>query len=175
MAAPTPTTWTTPAAITPATSTGKATCRWAITTRSATPTARGTPPTRAGAAARPASRRAEAPGTCTVLPPEIDPGQASLVAVTSQAEFPIGGKRDVRLTHFPFKVGFAGPLRNRAGRRRVLRRRPRPRRGYDRRRAADWRAPEGGPDTAPSRRRDHRRRRELTLRVHFHFVVRSVK
>lgn len=39
------------------------------------------------------------------MPPEIDPGQASLVAVTSQAEFAIGGRRDVRLTHFPFKVG----------------------------------------------------------------------
>lgn len=39
------------------------------------------------------------------MPPEIDSGQAGLVAATAQAEFALGGRRDVRLTHFPFKVG----------------------------------------------------------------------
>jgi hypothetical protein len=39
------------------------------------------------------------------LPLETDPGETRLVAVTSQAEFALGGRRDVRLTRFPFKVG----------------------------------------------------------------------
>jgi hypothetical protein len=39
------------------------------------------------------------------LPPETDPGETRLVAVTSQAELALGGRPDVHLTHFPFKVG----------------------------------------------------------------------
>ena len=38
------------------------------------------------------------------MPPATDPGHAILVAVTEQAAHALGG-RDVRLTHFPFKVG----------------------------------------------------------------------
>ena len=47
----------------------------------------------------------EAPGTCIVLPLETDPADVTLVAVTAQAEFALGGRCGVRLTHFPFKVG----------------------------------------------------------------------
>jgi hypothetical protein len=39
------------------------------------------------------------------LPPATDPGDAILVAVTAQTELALGGRREVRLTHFPFKVG----------------------------------------------------------------------
>jgi hypothetical protein len=39
------------------------------------------------------------------LPPGTEPRDAILTAITAEAEVALGGKRDVRLTHFPFKVG----------------------------------------------------------------------
>ena len=39
------------------------------------------------------------------MPPAIEPRDASLVAATEQAEVALGGRRNVSLTHFPFKVG----------------------------------------------------------------------
>ena len=39
------------------------------------------------------------------MPPATELRDPSLVAVTAQAEFALGGRRDIRLTHFPFKVG----------------------------------------------------------------------
>ena len=43
-----------------------------------------------------------APATCTALPPATEP---VLVAVTEQAAYALGGRHEIRLTHFPFKVG----------------------------------------------------------------------
>jgi hypothetical protein len=39
------------------------------------------------------------------LPPATEPAAALLVAVTPEAEYALGDRRDVRLTHFPFKFG----------------------------------------------------------------------
>jgi hypothetical protein len=39
------------------------------------------------------------------LPPATEPLAVILAAVTAEAEYALGGKRDIRLTHFPFKVG----------------------------------------------------------------------
>ena len=39
------------------------------------------------------------------MPPATEPAAALLVAITPEAEYALGDRRDVRLTHFPFKFG----------------------------------------------------------------------